>query len=122
STERSRSWATVARGFVGIAAGVLALAWPGVTALVLIWFIATWAIITGALEIAAGIRLRQVVSGEGLMGLIGALSVLLGVYVFAYPLVGAVGLAWALGLYAFVAGVVLVALGIRLRSHRAITA
>jgi uncharacterized membrane protein HdeD (DUF308 family) len=122
STDRTRTWALVAQGFIGIAAGIMAVVWPGITTLALIWFIASWAVVTGILEIAAAIRLRREVTGEWLMMLSGVLSVLFGVMLFAFPLAGAVGIAWLLGSYAAAAGVVLLALGIRLRSRTLATA
>ena len=38
-------------GLAGIAAGLLTFLWPGVSALVLLLFIAAWAILTGVLQI-----------------------------------------------------------------------
>jgi uncharacterized membrane protein HdeD (DUF308 family) len=112
-----RSWAHLVQGLVGIGAGVLAFLWPGVTALVLVFFIAAWAIMTGVFEIVAAIRLRKVIKGEWLLALSGALSVAFGVLVFAFPGAGAVGIAFVLGTYAVAAGLILVVLGIRLRSR-----
>jgi uncharacterized membrane protein HdeD (DUF308 family) len=111
-----RSWAQVLQGVVGIAAGVLTFIWPGVTALVLIWFIGAWAVVTGGLEIAAAIRLRKMIQGEWLLGLSGLVSIIFGVLVFAFPAAGAVGISWILGAYAAAAGFILIALGIRLRT------
>src|SRR5258708_35970525 len=48
---QGRSWAMVAQGVLGVAAGVLTLIWPGATALVLIFFIGAWAVGTGVFEI-----------------------------------------------------------------------
>jgi uncharacterized membrane protein HdeD (DUF308 family) len=112
-----RSWAHVIQGVVGIAAGVLTFVWPGVTALALVWFIAAWAIVTGVLEIVAAVRLRKVITGEWLLALSGALSIAFGLLVFAFPIAGAVGIAFVLGAYAVATGVILVTLGIRLRSR-----
>jgi uncharacterized membrane protein HdeD (DUF308 family) len=111
------SWAHVVQGLVGIGAGVLAFLWPGITALALVLFIATWAVVTGVFEIVAAIRLRKVIKNEWLLALSGALSVAFGVLVFAFPGAGAVGIAFVLGVYAVAAGLVLVMLGIRLRSR-----
>ena len=72
------SWAHLVQGLVGIGAGVLALLWPGVTALALVFFIAAWAVMTGVFEIVAAIRLRKVIKGEWLLALSGALSVAFG--------------------------------------------
>jgi uncharacterized membrane protein HdeD (DUF308 family) len=56
-------------------------------------------------------------SGEWLLALSGVLSLVFGVLVFVFPGAGAVGIAWVLGAYAAATGVILVTLGIRLRSH-----
>src|SRR5258706_3409248 len=56
-TAHGRSWAQVVQGIVGIVAGVLTFIWPAITALVLIMFIAAWAIVTGIFEIFAALRL-----------------------------------------------------------------
>lgn len=117
SRAGGRSWAHVIQGVVGIAAGVLTFVWPGITALALVWFIAAWAIVTGVLEIVAAVRLRKVITGEWLLALSGALSITFGLLVFAFPSAGAVGIAFVLGAYAVATGVILVTLGIRLRSR-----
>jgi uncharacterized membrane protein HdeD (DUF308 family) len=111
-----RSWAHALQGVAGIVAGILTFLWPGVTALVLVLFIGAWAIVTGGFEIAAAIRLRRVIKGEWLLALSGILSIVFGVLIFAFPGAGAVGIAWILGIYAAAAGMVLIALGLRLRS------
>jgi uncharacterized membrane protein HdeD (DUF308 family) len=115
-------WAHVLQGAVGIAAGVLTFMWPAITGLALIWFIAAWAIVTGAFEIAAAIRLRRVITGEWMLVLSGIVSILFGVLVFAFPLAGAVGISWILGVYAMTAGIILISLGVRLRRLVAVAA
>jgi uncharacterized membrane protein HdeD (DUF308 family) len=116
-TPHGRAWAHVLEGIVGVAAGVVTFLWPGITALLLIWFIAAWGIVTGILEIAAAIRLRRVISGEWMLALTGILSIVFGILVFAFPRAGAIGISWILGAYAGAAGLLLIALGIRLRSR-----
>jgi len=112
-----RSWALMVEGVVGIAAGVLTFLWPAITALALVFFIGAWAVVTGVFEIVAAIRLRKVIQGEWLLMLSGVMSIAFGVLVFAFPAAGALGIAWILGAYAAAAGVILVALGMRVRSH-----
>jgi uncharacterized membrane protein HdeD (DUF308 family) len=111
-----RSWAVSLQGAVGVLAGIVTFVWPGITAFALVMFIGAWAIVTGVFEIAAAIRLRRYIKGEWLLALSGIISVLFGFLVFAFPTAGAVGIAWVLGIYAVAAGMVLVALGVRLRS------
>jgi uncharacterized membrane protein HdeD (DUF308 family) len=112
----SGHWAQAIQGIFGIGAGVVALLWPGITALVLVLFIGAWAIVTGVLEIVAAVRLRRYIAGEWLLALSGCMSVLFGILVFAFPGAGAVGIAWILGIYTVAAGMVLIMLGLRLRT------
>jgi uncharacterized membrane protein HdeD (DUF308 family) len=109
-------WAQAVQGIFGIGAGVVALLWPGATALVLVLFVGAWAIVTGVLEIVAAVRLRRYISGEWLLALSGCMSVLFGILVFAFPGAGAVSIAWILGIYTVAAGMVLIMLGLRLRT------
>ena len=116
ATAHERWGALLFEGIVGIVAALVTIFWPAITALTLIYVIAVWAIITGAAEIAAAIRLRKYVSGEWLLAISGVASVVFGILVAAVPLAGALVIALWFGAYAFVFGVLLVALGFRLRS------
>jgi uncharacterized membrane protein HdeD (DUF308 family) len=104
-------------GIAGIAAGVIALLSPALTVTVLVLVIAAWAFVTGVLEVIAAIRLRKEIRGEWLLALFGVMSIIFGLLVASVPLVGALVIATWVGAYAFVSGVILVALGFRLRSR-----
>jgi uncharacterized membrane protein HdeD (DUF308 family) len=110
-----RWWALLLEGLTGITIGVLTFSWPNVTGLVLLYFIAAWAVITGIFEIVAAIQFRKVVSGEWAMILSGILSILLGVLLFAFPSAGAVSIVWLIGLYAIAFGIMGLVLAFRLR-------
>jgi len=118
-TSNDRWWLLVLHGILGIAAGVVAVLWPGITALVLLYVIAAWALVIGALEIAAAIRLRKVIEGEWLLALAGVASVILGILLFAFPGPGALAMVLWIGAYALVAGVLLCILAFRVRSWSA---
>jgi uncharacterized membrane protein HdeD (DUF308 family) len=117
SPRGDRSWSTMLRGILGVAAGIVAFFRPGITALALLWFIGAWAVVAGIFEIAAAVRLRREIEGEWLLALSGTLSILLGLVLFAFPALAAVGLAIAFGAFAVASGIVLVALAVRLRSR-----
>lgn len=104
-------------GAAGIVAAVVTVFWPSITALALVYIIAAWAFITGVLEIATAIRLRKYVRGEWLLLLAGIASILFGVLFAIFPIVGAFAIAIWFGVYVFIFGVILVGLGIRLRTH-----
>lgn len=113
-----RWWAVLLEGIFGILLGGLTLFWPGITTLVLIYFIAVWAFITGLFEIAAAIQLRHVITGEGWMILSGILSILFGIALLLFPGAGAISLIWIIGAYAIIFGIVNLMLAFRLRGMR----
>ena len=100
-----RWWALLLEGLTGIMIGVLTFSWPNVTGLILLYFIATWAVITGIFEIVAAIQLRRVISGEWAMILSGLMSVLFGIVLFVFPAAGAVSIVWLIGIYAIAFGI-----------------
>ena len=113
----SRLWLAVV-GIVGVLAGLLAFAWPGVTALVLLLFIAVWAIIIGVMQIWGAIQLRKEIEGEWLLILSGLLSVAFGVFLLVQPGAGALAVVWIIGWYAILAGCLYIALAFRLKKHK----
>jgi uncharacterized membrane protein HdeD (DUF308 family) len=113
-----RWWLLLLQGIVGIGAGVVTLLWPGITAIALLFVIAAWALVGGALQVAAAIRLRKVITGEWLLALGGVLSIALGVLLVLFPGPGALALVIWIGAYAFVFGILLLVLGFKLRGLR----
>ncbi len=111
-------WAVLLEGVGGIVIGLLTFIWPNITALVLLYFIAAWAVITGIFEIWAAIQLRLLIPGEWVLILSGLLSILFGVLLFVFPGAGAVSLVWLIGLYVIFDGSLLIFLSFRLRSLR----
>jgi len=102
-------------GVLDIAAGVVALVWPGITAFVLTIWIAAWAVVTGIVEIGSAVAADGRSSMRLSLGLLGVASVLFGIVVFTHPYAGAVSLALLFGLFLLVYGVDLLVTGSRLR-------
>lgn len=113
--ENDRWWVVLLEGIAGIVFGVLTFLWPAITAVVLLVFIAVWAILTGILEVVAAIRLRKEIEGEWALGLAGVLSLIFGIIMLLRPGAGALALIWVIGSYAILFGVLLIYLGFRLR-------
>ena len=110
-------WMLIIGGLAGIVVGIVGLASPDTFALVLLAWIAAWAIITGVLEVVAAYRLREVLKGEWLLALNGIVSVLFGLYLIFFPGAGAIAIVWLIALWAIVSGAILLALAFRLRSR-----
>lgn len=115
--SNERWWIVLLGGIVGILVGVLTFFWPDATALVLLYFIAAWALITGILDIIAAIQLRKVITNEWSMGLAGLASAVFGILLFLFPGAGALSVVWIIGIYAIIAGILFIILGFRLRSQ-----
>jgi len=114
----THKWLLLAEGALGILAGLIAVFWPGITAVVLLYIISLWAIFGGLLRIVGAVLLRREIDNEWTMALSGALWVLLGIVLAALPGAGLVSLAWLIGIFALGAGITLIALALRVRGQR----
>jgi uncharacterized membrane protein HdeD (DUF308 family) len=112
------SWGVLLAGLASLGAGILTLLWPGVTAIALLYLIAAWAIVRGLFEILAAFHLRREMRNEWLLALNGALSVALGVVLIVAPGAGALAVLWLIGSFAIVVGIVMIALGFRLKGMK----
>ena len=108
-------WGVFLAGLASIIAGVLTFLMPGLTALVLLYLIAVWAIVRGIFEIIAAFHLRRELTNEWLLALNGVLSVLFGILLIAAPGAGALAVLWIIGTFAVIVGVVMIMLGFRLK-------
>lgn len=105
---------------LSLAAGLVALLWPGLTALVLTIWIAAWALVTGIMEVILAFWQGQT-AGEGAMWAIGGLvSIALGVVLALRPDIGALSLATVFGLFSIIAGVSALVLSARARRVHAV--
>jgi uncharacterized membrane protein HdeD (DUF308 family) len=105
-------------GVVSILAGVLAFYYTGMTTLVLLMFIAIWAIIIGAIQIWGAIALRSVLQREWLLVLSGALSIAFGVILMVQPGTGALAFVWMIAWYAIFFGGLYIGLAFRLKQYK----
>lgn len=97
------------------AAGVAALAWPGITAMVLTIWVAAWAFLTGTIEVAMAFRTGERNGERALWVLSGLVSIALGVVLAIRPDIGALTLASVFGLFSIVYGVSAITLGVKVR-------
>ena len=111
-----RWWLAIV-GLLGIAAGIATFLWPGITALVLLLFIAFWAIAIGIMQVIGAIQLRKEIDNEWLLAACGILSIIFGLILVVQPGVGALALVTVIGIYAVLYGILLISFALRLRGH-----
>jgi uncharacterized membrane protein HdeD (DUF308 family) len=114
--DRSNRDILVLDGVVGVGVAILSLFWPARVTLTAVWIVGAWAIATGAMEIANAMRLRRALEHEWSLGLAGVASIAFGLVMLFRPLAGGIAIMWSLGAYALAFGVLMIALGVRLRT------
>ncbi len=108
-------WLLLLEGIVGILLGIVTFFRPGLTAFALVYVIAAWGVITGVLEILAAIRLRRELANELLLLISGVVSVIFGFAVALFPAAGAIAIAYMIGAYALIFGILLLIFAFRMR-------
>ena len=103
-------------GILGVIVGLLTFHAPGVTALALVVYIAAWALMIGATEIALAIKMRREIKGEWFLILMGLASIIFAALLLWNPLAGAAALIWIIAWYAVIMGILAIVFGFRLRS------
>ena len=103
-------------GILGIIIGFLTFHAPRITALALVIYIAAWAFMIGATEVALAIKLRREIKGEWFLILMGLASIVFAALLLWNPLAGAAALIWIMAWYAVIFGVLAIIFGFRLRS------
>ncbi|HEY1977119.1 MAG TPA: HdeD family acid-resistance protein [Candidatus Baltobacteraceae bacterium] len=114
-----RWWPLVIEGAIGLIIAAITFYDVGITILALYFTIAAWALLTGIMEIVAAMQLRKQLASEMWLILGGVLSILFAVLMWWRPIAGAVAVAWIIGIYAIVFGIMMIGLSLRLRTHAA---
>ena len=104
-------------GVVSLAIGIVAVVWPGPTASVVFYLIAIWVLLLGILQIIAAVfRYRAKDEGWAWVLASGLVSFLFGLILITHQETSAKVIVIVLGLFAFVAGVLLVVGGFATRT------
>ncbi len=108
-------WILLLEGGVSLAAGAVALFYPGFTAMLFLYLLAFWALVSGVVEIVAAWRLRNESRREFWLGFAGWLSLVFGFLLILRPGAGVLTLMWLIAGYSVLFGIVLIAWGMHLR-------
>ncbi|MCA9215921.1 MAG: DUF308 domain-containing protein [Planctomycetales bacterium] len=106
-------WSRTLQGTLSILIGLIALFAPITTAMAMVMLVAVWSILTGVFQIAVATLLRNRIENGWLMVAGGVAFILFGlVYAFS-PKAGIVVMAWIIGGYSILTGIVLMVFGLR---------
>jgi uncharacterized membrane protein HdeD (DUF308 family) len=114
--DNSYWWTGLAAGVVSVLFGLAVMVWPHVTAVIVLYLIAAWAIVHGIFQLAAAFG-GMSASSPLYLGIAGVASIILGILLFAIsPIVALLSLVWLIGLYALLYGAMLIARSFYYRS------
>ena len=102
--KEERGW-LILRGLLGIIVGVLVFAWPGISALALLYVIGAYAVALGILTVAASFQLPLDGRDRASMILAGLVPIVFGIVIFAKPGAGALAVLALIAAFALVTGV-----------------
>ena len=102
--------------FISILIGGIVFFWPQMTSLILIYLIATWALISGLIQIISTLRLREWFPYLWLNALTGVFLVLFGLTIFIHPGAGAVAISFIIGAVCIFYGILSLGMGLQLRN------
>lgn len=111
-------WVLLLEGIFGIIFGILAFSWPGETALVLLFLVAIWALVTGIMEVSAAFVVPGSAGRRWGLGLAGLFSIIFGLILIVHPGAGLLAVLWLVGVFAIVFGISLIVYAFQIRSQR----
>ena len=125
--DEKGGWALLFEGVAGLLGGVAVLLgssvgsmlWPGVAAVMAVYYIAGWAILTGLFRTITAFRIRAEVKGEWVLALSGLISILMGPVLILRSGAGILPVTWLIGIFAIALGFLLTILGLKFRGMRA---
>lgn len=121
--DEKGGWTFLFEGLAGILVCVIvllgssigAMLWPRVAVVMLVFYIAGWAILAGLFKIITAIRIRREIKGEWILGFSGLISILVGLILIFRPGAGILAVAWLIGIFAIILGVFQLLVGLKFR-------
>lgn len=115
-TLAQRWWLFAVRGALAILFGLMALAWPGLTLLVLVFLWGFYAIIDGVTALYISFTQREWPTADRVMqGVLGTIGLIAGLVAIVWPGLTAGALLLVIAVWSIVAGIVQIAAAIRMR-------
>jgi len=118
ASKGDKFFALLMLGLLGVLVGAIVLARPGVSSLAVVWVIAFWALLKGVLLIVSAFEMTGSAAARWLIGLAGVLAIVVGILLFAHPVAGVFTIILIIGIYALVAGIILVIVSFAARNRQ----
>jgi uncharacterized membrane protein HdeD (DUF308 family) len=121
--EEKCGWTILFEGVAGLLVCVIvllgsslgSLLWPQVAAVMVVYYIGGWAILSGLFRTITALRIRTEVKGEWVLGASGLISILVGLILILRPGAGVLAVAWLIGILAVILGIFQTILGLKFR-------
>jgi len=117
SKEHSEWWIYLVRGLAGMFIGLLVFFWPAITAAVLVYLIAVWAIVMGIIELLLSSKFVKEISMKWILTFIGIFSLAIGFIILFYPYTSLLTIVWIIGLFTLISGIGLIAFGLQVKKY-----
>ena len=109
-------------GVVSVVLGAIILAWPDLTARVVLFLIGAWALIVGLINLmwALKVRKNKEVTGKGVHAIFGIIGIAFGIIAIAWPKETAESIIVIIGIFVALLGILLVIAGFMARKEQSI--
>ena len=106
-------------GIVSVILGSVALFWPDLTAIILLWLIGAWALVVGLVMLIYAIKVRKAeVAGKEVQAVLGIIGIVFGLVTFAWPEETALTIVWIIGLFAVIFGILFMIIGFMVKGKQ----
>ncbi len=109
-------------GIISLIIGAAILAWPDITAKLVLWLFAIWAIVVGMINLVWAVKTRKDadVAGKPAHAVFGIIGITFGIIAFAWPEATIMSIVWIVGLFATLMGILLMIAGFMARKKQQI--
>lgn len=107
ATKGEKYFALLMLGLLGVIVGIITLVRPGVTTVALLVVISVYLVVRGFLMIISAFEMTGAAGVRWLVGIVGALALILGILLLVFPISGVYGIILVIAIYMIVAGIFL---------------
>lgn len=111
---KSREWWLLIAGLISVIAAILIYFYPIQTEIILLYFVAIWAIVDGLLELIFSLGYHKKVKNVWIYIFSSVISILFGIVLIVFPISSLFALIWLIGIYAIIFGILVIIFAINI--------